>query len=106
LRDKREYNKIQEDIKSKEEEIKEGIGQVGFYSRWIDRNRGGLAAADQIPIPPDAVNDNLPEYGNPAGGMGGQYSAADVDSGKNTNVVDNSSTTNVVNVFFIIFMLV
>ena len=38
----------------------------------------------------DADNTQYPEYGNVVGGMGGQYNASDVDSGKNTNLIDNS----------------
>ena len=38
----------------------------------------------------DANNTNYLENGSVLGGMGGQYNASDVDSGKNTNLIDNS----------------
>lgn len=83
----------------KEQRVQAAKEQAEHWRALARGNQISMESNTTMPVstPSDSNNDNLPEYGNPAGGMGGQYSAADVDSGKNTNVVDNSSTTNVVN---------
>ena len=112
-RDKKAYEGIGEKIKSKENEIVYGINEIGFYSRYIKRNEGGLPPAGQaLSFLPHPTTDSLAgsdalENDNPAAGLGGQSYIGDalqgngggflLDNSRHIQNNNNNTTIKVVN---------